>query len=355
MTRKERVPAFGSRRLLAGALWCLAAWPVLMPRIAEAQSPAAGTADSMTVGFEVPAWPFPLNPPPATPAPAGPKAQDPALLHVPNSRAAFTRAQVADFFAPPDWHPEDHPAMPEVVAHGRPPAVFACGFCHLPDGRGRPENATVAGLPAAYIVQQVKDMASHARRSAWNAPEYRPGSAMRQVAEQASDAEIAQAAAYFSALTLKSPRAQVIETARLAKTHAEAWVYVPTAGAGDEPLGERIIEMPRDFERHERHDSRLEYVAYVPTGSIARGQELATTGGGGRTLPCVSCHGVGLRGVGLVPPIAGRSPTYLVRQLLAFRSGARNADNGRPMQLVVARLDLDDMIAVAAFAGSQSP
>ena len=56
--------------------------------------------------------------------------------------------------------------MPELVANGAKPDSFACGFCHLPSGRGRPENAPIAGLPASYIVRQVEEMASGVRKSA---------------------------------------------------------------------------------------------------------------------------------------------------------------------------------------------
>ena len=57
----------------------------------------------------------------------------------------------------------DH--LPEVVASGRKPDVFACGFCHRADGPGGPENANLAGLPAAYIVQQMADYKSGARKT----------------------------------------------------------------------------------------------------------------------------------------------------------------------------------------------
>ena len=67
----------------------------------------------------------------------------------------MTRTQALDSFNVPDWHPEEHPAMPDVVEHGRKPSVRGCGYCHLPNGLGRPENASLAGLPAAYIEQQV--------------------------------------------------------------------------------------------------------------------------------------------------------------------------------------------------------
>jgi cytochrome c553 len=335
-------------------LMSLAALPARALPAAEQWPAAPVTAGIAPPAFEVPAWAFPINPPPGATAVAAPAADDARLLRVPNSSAAFTRAQVRDLFAPPDWHPEEHPPMPEVVAHGRRPLVFACAFCHLPDGRGRPENAAVAGLPAAYIEQQLKDLASHARRSAWASPGYLPGELMLRAATNASAAEIAEAADYFSRLPLRSRRAKVVETERVPRTHVAGWMYVPTEGAGDEPLGSRIVEVARDLERHELRDSTAEYVAYVPPGSIARGREIATSGANGLTLPCTSCHGDQLRGVGLVPPIAGRSPTYLLRQLVAFRTGARATAAGQPMQLVVARLELNDMIAVAAYVASQS-
>jgi len=321
--------------------------------LAGAQSSASVPVSSDNATLEVPAWLFPINTPTPAPAaaPTSPAAEK-VLLTVPNSRARFTRAQLGDLFSTPDWQPESHPPMPAVVAHGRRTGVYACGYCHLPDGRGRPENATLAGLPAGYIVQQVKDMAHHVRRSA---SAYLPSQLMFQVAEQAFDVDLAEAAAYFSARPLRRARSTVIESAEVPKTHMEAWLYAATPGGGTEALGHRIIEMPRDLQRHERRDPTVEYVAYVPPGSLARGRELATSGGVGRTLPCASCHGIGLRGVGVAPPIAGRSPTYLLRQLLAFRTGARDTEIGRPMQIVAAQLDLDDMIAVAAFAGSRVP
>jgi cytochrome c553 len=95
-------------------------------------------------------------------------------------------------------------------------------------------------------------------------------------------------------------------------------------------------------------------VAYVPPGSVARGRTLATEGGA-RFPACTSCHGADLRGVGLVPPIAGRSPTYLLRQLVAFRTGARATAAGQPMQPVVAQLELDEMIAMAAYTATLAP
>src|SRR5436190_16688645 len=115
-----------------------------------AQNPAPQTT---------PAWAYALNPPaPAGGAPAAPAAPpDTSQKRVPGSSVALTLPQTRDLFNPPDWYPDDHPSMPVAVAHGRRPDVRACGYCYLPNGQGRPENASLAGLPAGYIVQQMAD------------------------------------------------------------------------------------------------------------------------------------------------------------------------------------------------------
>jgi len=327
----------GKPSLLACALLCLAAT-------------GAGNGQGTPNRFVVPAWAYPgssaaiANPPPLD-------AVRP--LSVPNSRAHFTEAQVNDMFAPPDWHPDAHPPMPEVVAHGRRPSLYACGYCHLPTGAGRPENATLAGLPADYIVRQVKDFRSGARRSAWH-EDYYPVVLMRQVAANATDAEIAAAADYFSGLHLET-RVKVVESARVPKTRQVGWLYARIKGGGSEPLGHRIIEVPLDQERHELRDSAAGFIAYVPPGSIERGRTLVTTDGNGLTQACVSCHGADLRGIDPIPPLAGRSPTYVVRQLLAFRTGARSAATAAPMRAVAEKLEVDDMIAIAAYVAAQRP
>ena len=65
--------------------------------------------------------------------------------------------------------------------------------------------------------------------------------------------------------------------------------------------------------------------------------------------------GPSLRGVGLVPPLAGRSPSYILRQLVGFHTGARATPASAPMQEVAAKLSIDDMVAAAAYAGSRRP
>jgi cytochrome c553 len=110
-------------------------------------------------GDAPPAWAYPVNPPNLTvPADEG------TPLHVRDSDAVFTLTQIRDLNFSPDWHPNDHPSMPEVVARGRKPAVLACGCCHRADGSGGPENARLVGLPPTYIAQQIADFKSGARK-----------------------------------------------------------------------------------------------------------------------------------------------------------------------------------------------
>ena len=323
----------------------LAALCAGVPAVLGAQTNAPAAS------FEVPDWVYPL---PVRGAGGGAPRPDTAkVFHVPNSTIGYTTKQIGNSFDPPDWHPATHAKLPEIVAHGRKPAIYACGFCHLPDGRGRPENATLAGLPANYIVQQMMDIASGARRSASSKPS-RPMELMKQMAESSTVAEMKQAAAYFSKQKLRySPR--VIESAVVPKTHPSTGLYVRDPGTDVDSLGDKIVEFASDPERHEIRDAAAEYLAYVPVGSIARGRVIATKVTKANPKPCVSCHGETLRGVKLVPPIAGHSPTYLMRQLLAFKAGTRSSKEGAPMREVVEKLTVDDMVAAAAYVASRKP
>ena len=305
---------------------------------------------SNTTAVTVPAWLFPISLPPPGVTPVFDRVKP---LHVPRSRVTFTEAQLNNLFSAPDWFPQSHPAMPGVVARGRAPDVYACGFCHTPGGQGRPENASLAGLPAAYIVQQVADFKSGARRSAWPG-DYRPADRMIEVAAHITPEEVASAAAYFSKQKLES-HVHVLERVRVPRARAVGWVYAVIPGGGDEPLGERLMEFAPDPIRHEHRDDSMRYLAYVPPGSIARGKAIAQSGLAGTTAPCITCHGSKLQGMGLFPRLAGRSPTYLLRQLLAFRSGARTGVAGQPMRVIAGNLGMGDMIAVAAYAASSAP
>jgi len=294
-----------------------------------------------------PPWAYPVNPAGAQPAP-----DDGTLKHVPGSGAAFTMAQIRDLFNVPDWHPENHPPMPGPVEHGPRPGVFACGFCHLPNGLGRPENSSLAGLPATYIAQQVADFKSGARKT--SEPGSLPIALMIGVAKGATEDEVKIAAEYFAGLKPK-PWIRVVETDTVPKTKVAGWMLVAAGAGATEPIGQRIIEMPEDLERTELRDSASGFVAYVPVGSIERGETLVTTGGTGKTVACRICHGAELRGLGPVPALAGRSPSYIVRQLYDMQHGVRNGQWAELMKTVVAQLSIEDMVSIAAYTASREP
>jgi cytochrome c553 len=292
----------------------------------------------------LPAWLFPIDPPPLSDEGIDPRE----VKELAQSHETFTQAQLTDLFYAPDWYPGTHGAMPKIVGRGRPPDVYACGFCHSPRGQGRPENAPLAGLPVSYIEQQVADFKSGARRRLWTGP-YRPTDFMIHVAEFATPNEVRIAAEYFSRQRLL-PRVQVLERSRVPRARVVGLVYATLDRGGDEELGERLLEFAPDPKRHEKRDETMRYLAYVPLGALSRGRGLAE--GGAAHPRCVACHGPKLQGIGLVPGLAGRSPTYLLRQLLAFKTGARAGAYGGPMKSVAAGLDLCDMIAAAAYAAS---
>jgi cytochrome c553 len=299
------------------------------------------------VQMQVPTWAFPTSPA----GPGGPPGIVDTITpqHVPGSHATFTEAQVNNPFFVMDWFPDAHPPMPDVVARGRKPSVLACGYCHLADGAGRPENAMVAGLSADYIIAQMTDMKSGARKGASGGTNINavPAARMADIARAAMPGDVAQAARYFATLKPRQ-RGRVVEATEVPKTIVGRGLFFRAPDGGVEPLGQRLIEVPEDAERHERHDPYVGYTTYVPPGSIAHGQTLAGT-------VCSSCHGPDLRGVAPVPPLAGRSPSYILRQLLAFNIGTRSSAAGAPMRAIATTLTLDDMIAAAAYAGTLAP
>jgi cytochrome c553 len=298
-----------------------------------------------------PYWAYCPNPPKDTTDPRA-KPVDDTSQHVPNSTASFTLPQIADLFEVPDWHPAGHSAMPAVVAHGRKPDVYACGYCHLPNGLGRPENSSLAGLRVDYITQQMADFKTGRRKSA--EPTHLPSAAMVGVATHADDQQVRSAAAYFAELKPK-PWIHVVETSTVPKTHVAGWMLVVSEPVVQEPIGRRIIETPENLERTELRDDTSGFIAYVPLGSIKKGKTLVVAGGEGKTMPCATCHGVNLKGSGDVPPLAGRSPSYVVRQLYDIQSGARAGAATQGMMAPVANLTLDDMVAIAAYTSSLQP
>jgi len=272
--------------------------------------------------------------------------------HVEGSTLAFTQQQIANGFSPADWFPADHPAMPDIVAHGRREAmIIACALCHYPNGKGRPENAGPAGQSYSYIMQTLNDFKNGNRKSA--DPRKANTNRMAGFTKAMTDDEMKAAAQYFSSMKW-TPWVKVVETEMVPKTKINAGLYLALEGNDKEPIGQRIIEVPVNNEAtDELKDPHSGFIAYVPTGSIQKGEALVTTGGNGKTIQCGACHGADLQGLGPVPGIAGRSPSYLARQLYDMQNGFRTGVWTELMKPVVAKLTPDDMINILAYVSSR--
>ncbi len=301
----------------------------------------------------LPGWAYGYPPAgaPATAAGGGGRgaqaAPDTSPKRLAGSNLEFTLAQIRDAYGPADWFPGDHPAMPEIVAHGKRPEVRACALCHYPNGKGRAENAPIAGYPVSYFIQQMNDFKHGDRKSA--DPRKANTNAMIAIAKAMSDEDIKATADYFGSMPWTS-WIKVVETEMVPKTRISGGLFIALDGAEKEPLGKRIIEVPENTEASEMYrNPRSGFIAYAPPGSIKKGEGLVHSGA------CGSCHGADLKGLGPVPGIAGRSPSYLVRQMYDMQAGARKGVWTPLMTKVVSQLSEDDMLAIAAYTASLKP
>ena len=293
------------------------------------------------------AWAYPVpDPPPPGSADAGPKT-------LPGSTKTYTQAQIDDQFKPPDWFPQEHGTLPRVVETGI--QAQACGSCHLMSGLGHPESADLAGLPAAYMIRQMQDFKNNLRKDPEAYTQSLRAGRMNIIAAGLPEEEMRKAVEWFAALK-PAVWYKVIEATTVPKTWVNGGrMRLPLAAGGTEPLGNRIITLPQDPARVELRDPHSGFIAYVPPGSIKRGEELVTKGGGGKTIACNICHGEGLKGLGDVPGLAGVHPIYVVRQLYNIQVGANRSSAAAQMKKVVEKLTDDDMIAIAAYTASLAP
>jgi cytochrome c553 len=319
--------------------------------LALALAPLAA-AEYLGAAAAMPAWAYatPQPPPAGTTPPVTPP--DTSSKQVPGSPLSFTRQQISDGFGPADWFPGDHPTMPEIVAHGRRPDVRACGLCHYPNGKGRQENAGVSGLPVSYFIQTMNDFRADLRKSA--EPKKNNTNIMIAIAKAMTPEEIKETAAYFGSMPW-TPWVKVVETSTVPKVVSRGGIWIPVEGSAKEPIGMRIVETPEHPERTEiLRDPRSGFIAYAPVGSVKKGEQLVRTGGT-RTVACGACHGADLTGLGPVPGIAGRSPSYLARQMFDMQAGARRGEWTELMKPVVAKLTDEDFVNIAAYVASLSP
>ena len=340
----------------------------------------SGASRLHAVGEPEPLWAYGFLTPPApgdkavpqgAPGPRGLRPNQDAAeqtrpRHVEGSSAAFSLLDIRDAANAIDWFPNEHPPMPAVVAHG--PAAGtgntarACASCHLSNGKGRPENAPVSGQPAAYFLRQLQDFRNDLRHTA--DPRKPNPATMIALAKAMSDDEMKAAAEFFGAIKW-TPWIRVVETDLVPKTRISGNLFVATEKTRTELIAGRIIEVPEDEEQAETlRNPHSGFIAYVPVGSVKKGENLVKTGGmsivdgaimPGKTIACATCHGPDLMGLVDVPGIAGRSPSYLVRQLYDLQQGTRKGASSPLMQPIVLNLTGDDMVAIAAYVASLVP
>jgi cytochrome c553 len=284
-----------------------------------------------------------------------PHPDDGQPKRVAGSTRSFMLAQIHDSFTPADWYPSEHPPMPAVpVATGRKPDLRACSWCHLPTGLGHSQSGNLAGLRADYLARQLADFKSGARHSSVG------NSIMANIARSLTPQEAQAAVTYFSQLRQR-PWVKVVESDMAPKTEVvEGGLRVQRQPQELEPIGDRIVEVPQDPARTRLYDAHAGFVAYVAKGSIARGKAFVAMPD--KAVTCTECHGKDLRGAEhapdstlSVPGLRGRSPTYIVRQLYDFHSGARSGPGAELMKPIAAQMTLRQMMDVAAYFASLVP
>ena len=142
------------------------------------------------------------------------------------------------------------------------------------------------------------DMKNDLRKSA--DPRKNNTNNMINFAKAMTPQEMQEAADYYASMKW-TPWIKVQEVAQVPKMRSQAGMWLPLEGAnaGMEPIGMRVIEMPDNVEQVEKmRSARTGFTAYVPVGSVAKGQPLVMNGDPARGIvACTVCHGGDLHGV----------------------------------------------------------
>lgn len=345
-------------------------WSIISVSLAAIVEHAIATNEPLwAYGFVTPAAPGEKAMLPGPPSPALRANEDTAeqtrKRHIDGSTASFSLQEIRNGSEVVDWFPEDHPPLTPLMKHG-PASMgatsYGCAFCHMPNGKGRPENAPVAGQPAAYTIRQLHDFRNGLRGS--SEPRKANTLLMIALAKAMTEDEIKESAEYFASMRW-TPWIRVVETDKVPRTRTSTNMFLPIESERTEMLGERIIEVPENVEATETlRNPRSGFIAYVPIGSVRKGEVLVKTGGstvvGGKQIPgksvaCATCHGPDLNGMGEIPGIAGRSPSYLARQLYDIQQGTRKTPLSELMRPAVVNLTNEDFVAIAAYVSSLAP
>ena len=297
----------------------------------------------------LPEWAYTPPPPAGSPPPPSRSAgRRQRRFSIAGTDKTMTRGALRGVKEIPDWYPGDRQRSDAAIVRDGKEGVRACGFCHLADGTGRPENAPVNSLHVAYFIQQMQDYKNGLRKSA--DPRKKNTNNMIAFAKEATDEEIKAAAEYFAAPAL--PEAH--QGHRVAHGPEGA---SPGRDAHGDPQTKAAA-----WSRSATRSSRCRTTTCAPrrvTRTWARPRTCrqgAQQGQGARRE--VSVHHLPRPEPGRARPragLAGRSPSYMMRQLFDMKVGARRGPWFDLMKPIVDSMSVQDLLALSAYAGSVAP
>ena len=221
----ERAVTMG--RSLATVVLCLGAWSVASSSEPAPAPPPDAAASAVRSPADMPFWAYGITtrPQPGDTARELPWGRlfDPDVdhaqqlrptLHLAGSPRTYAPVELRDWANAPDWFPDEHPPMPEVVQHGVAALGEkrrACAICHRVNGGGRPDNAPVAGLPVDYFLRQLDDFRRGRRHS--SDPRKPNVRIMQEIAQAITPDEAREAAEYYAGRS-GAPRLHVVESDR---------------------------------------------------------------------------------------------------------------------------------------------
>ena len=205
--------------------------------------------------------------------------------------ALWPPARAADP-SPPGASPSTPLRVPDTLAQ----RALACTGCHGPQGRATPTGyrPRIAGKPAGYLYQQLLSFRDGQRQH----------DGMARLLQNLTDDYLMALAGHFAALEVPYP-----------------------------PPPQRAVD----------------------GATTALGRQWVERGDPARGLPaCVQCHGAALTGVApAIPGLLGLPRDYLVAQLGAWRTGARQAAAPDCMAALARHLEPRDISAVADWLSTQ--
>ena len=180
--------------------------------------------------------------------------------------------------------------------------------------------------------------------------------AMIGMAKVLSEDEVQTAVDYYAKLKPPAGYNKVVETDTVPKSYVGAGgMRLPAKDGGTEPIGDRIIVLPQDAAEAKLRDPHVGLRRLRAARQRRRGQGAGHHRRQRQDRAVRRLPRTGAQGLGEVPPIVGRTATYLFRQLNDIQTDTRKGPGVALMKPVVANLTQHDMIAIAAYVQSLAP